>query len=240
MTRILIAAGTGLFAFAAAAHAGPIITGVTYAYDLSMADPGTGILTTFHDAATSQDPDLTKLTDGEPGSEVGVGEPPTLFTNGTWVGVQNGGFGGAPQPKVDFDLGGTFILESVEVTYLVEDPSFIYAPQPIPDGAGGNLFDAITVFTSTDGVSFDPAGASNDFNPIFGEGGDSGTGVRERRSVLVDLGGVQASHLNIDVRTPFTFIFLGEVTIRQVPEPASLGLLGIGALTLLARRRRAA
>ena len=215
-------------AVSAAAYAQPI-AGVTYTYDLSQADPGTGIFTTFLSDPAAQDPTNTKLTDGELGDDMNVSDVMAgccRFNNGTWIVVQNGGFGGAPQPKIDVTLPGTFSLASVQLTYLVEDPSFIYAPQP---QTGIN---ALTV----SGAGFSEF--TNDFNPIFGTGGDSGTGVVERRSATVLLGGVSASQLSIDVRTPFTFIALGELIVNQVPEPATWCLCGLGTFAIFAMRRR--
>lgn len=223
ITRIAAVSAASL-AIVTAVSAGPI-AGITYTYDLSQADPGTGIFTTFHADPNSQDPTNTKLTDGNLGDDVTPSGGGAIFDNGTWSVVQNGGFGGAPQPMIDVVLPGTFLLESVEVFYLVEDPVGIYAPQPQTG------IDAVTVF----GAGFSEF--SNNVIPIFGPGGDSGTGVIERRSIVVSLNGVSASSLSIDVRTPFTFIALGEIVVNEVPEPASFALLSAGGLLLLRRRQ---
>ncbi len=219
--RTILSAASTILILHVVAAAEPI-TGLTYTYDFSIADPGTGQVTMFHEFESSQDPDLTKLIDGDPGSEELIIEEGgmSVFSNGTWVGVRNEGFGGAPQPKIDFNLGGLYIVDSVNVTYLVEDPTSIYAPQPVPDGMGGILFDALTILTSTDIDLFDVAGATNDFRPIFGPGGDFFSGVRERRSVTVSFDHRLARNLTVEVHTPFSFIFLGEVTIN------ALGLAG--------------
>ncbi len=216
---------------------GPIIAlanpvaGTTYTYDLSEADPGTGIFTEaivdtedFIAPATppTVDPSLWAalpgqgiLTDGDLGSLLGWDDPnpSATFPNGTFAGFRSDGFGGAPRPKIDIDLGGTYDLNSITLHYLVEDAQFIYAPQPISDGEGGFLFDAFTVSGSTDGANFSELGSTNGFNPIFGPGGDSGSGALDIRTATIDLTGNTASYLSLDLRTPFTFLVLSEYVV---------------------------
>jgi hypothetical protein len=213
----------------AIASADPI-GGMTYTYDLSQPDGdpgsgGTGILTTPHGDPRANDTvdnsDLTAvtsagdLTDGNLGSlaTVGFGSQMVVFANGTYAGFQNGGFGGAHQPKIDVTLGGTYLVDTLTLYYLVEDSTSIYAPQPVPDGSGGNLFDALSVSGSSDGVNFTTLGFTNDFIPVFGLGGDFGSGLTEVRSATISLGGSLATHLSVDVHTPYTFIFLSEIVV---------------------------
>jgi hypothetical protein len=199
------------------------LTGLTYTYDLSMADPGTGIFTTPHaDADDTVDAtDLAAvtssglLTDGDLGSLIAV--PTAVFPNGTYAGFRNEGFGGTTQPRVNLDLGGTYFVDTLQLHYLVEDPSSIYAPQPIPDGSGGFLYDALSVAGSTDGENFTVLGSVNDFVPVFGLNGDFGSGLTEVRTAMVSLGGVTATHLQMDVHTPWTFIFLSEIVVDGTP-----------------------
>jgi hypothetical protein len=208
------------------------VAGVTYTYDLSQADPGTGIFTTVHPDADDADDDTDlaaittfgRLTDGDLGSLTPV--PTAVFPNGSYAGFRNDGFGGAPQPKIDIDLKGTYSLNSLTLYALIEPASTIFAPQPQTG------IDALTVSGSTDGTTFSVLGFSNGFPAIdFGD-------PTQVTSATVDLGGAAVSHLSVDVRTPFTFIFLSEFTIDAVPEPATLCLACLGILPLMRCRRR--
>lgn len=204
-----------------------VLSGFTYTYDLSAEDMDPGGFPAFvqvHALADDAD-DMSNLSaittlgilaDGNLGSldnsdpEVGC----CLFDNGTYAGF-NGfpGVGVVPKPKININLGGTYNLNSLTLHYLVEDQPAIYAPQPISDGAGGNLFDALTVYGSTNGVDFASLGATNEFNPVFGLDGDFGSGAKEVRTATINLGGATATHVSIDVRTPYSYIFLSEFVL---------------------------
>ena len=199
------------------------ITGMTYTYDLSQPDPFTGFFTTPHPEAAADDTDddtdptaVTSrglLTDGDFGSDV-IGDPGLgccRFNNTTYAGFRNDGAGGAPQPKIDVDLGGTFDLTTFTLHYLVEDRPSIYSPQQVSNSQGE--FNALTVSGSTDGENFTELGFTNDFVPVFGPGGDFGTDVSEVRIATIDLTGSTASHVSIDIRTPWSWIFLSEFVV---------------------------
>lgn len=227
---------------ATAFAAGAPIAGVTYHYNpplLPNPDDGNGEWTWNF---AGKDLTETKLTDGILGSLAHIpASEPVAFTNGTWVGYNNDtAFEG--HPRVDFDLGGMYQVQSVEVQYLIEAPPFIFAPQACsaddPDCFGG--VDALTVSGSTDGVNYSSLGMSNAFEPIFGPTGSVALGTVDARTAVIDMGpgGVAASHIRVDVRTPYTWILLGEVTINQVPEPTAMSLLGIGLVGVTSRLRR--
>jgi hypothetical protein len=219
-TLVLLAA----FLIGAPVAADPI-TGFTYTYDLSMADPFTGFFTAPHPDAPANDTDNASdpaavtskgvLADGDLGDPVFTNPSGgcCLFNNGTYAGFRNDGAGGAPQPKIDIDLDGTFQLNSLTLHYLVEDRPSIYAPQPIRNMAGDIMFDAVTVSGSTDGETFTPLGFDNDFVPVFGPDGDFGSGAAEIRTSMIDLMGATASHLSVDIRTPWSWIFLSEIVL---------------------------
>ena len=206
------------------------ITGLTYTYDLSQADPFTGFFTTPHpDAAANDTVDATDpaavtstgiLVDGDPGDPVFTNPPVgcCLFNNGTYAGFRNDGAGGAPQPKIDIDLGGAYMLTSFTLHYLVEDRPSIYAPQPIKNMAGDIVFNGLTVSGSTNGEDFTVLGFYNDFTPVFGAGGDFGTDAAEVRTATIDLTGATASHISVDIRTPWSWIFISEVVIDGVSD----------------------
>jgi len=201
------------------------ITGLTYTYDLSQADPFSGFVTAPHPEVPANDTDdatdptaVTSkgfLTDGDLG-DLEFTNPPIgccLYNNGTYAGFRNDGPGGAPQPKIDVDLGGTFELNSFTLHYLVEDRPSIYSPQTIRDAESNILFNGLTVSGSTDGEVFTELGFYNDFKPVFGPDGDVGTDVAEVRTAIIELNGATASHFTVDIRTPWSWIFLSEFVI---------------------------
>jgi len=228
---------TGLFgttfALAALALSAPAIAApipvASYTYDFSQTDPFGGA-TVIHPSAT--DPSNTLLTDNDLGSLalVPFGIQNVAFPNGTWVGFTNHGFGNAYQPRVDFDLGGTFNIDSVQVSYLVEDEASIYAPNVVTavDPATNEVIivhNALTVATSSDGATFTEAAFTNNF---VLQADDAAAGSFEKRTVTLPLGGVSASHVSIEIHTPWSFIFLGEVTINEGAPPLVGDLDGDG------------
>jgi hypothetical protein len=132
-------------------------------------------------------------------------------------------------------------VQSVEVQYLIEAPPFIFAPQQCsPSTCPPDGIDALTAYGSTDGVNYVPLGSTNDFEPIFGPAGSIALNTIDARTAVLDFGpgGTTASHIRVDVRTQFTWIFLGEITVREVPEPATMSLFGIGIVGLVLAVRR--
>jgi hypothetical protein len=199
---------------------------MTYTFDFSQADPFSGLFTAPHpDASANDTVDATdpmavtskgRLVDLDFGDPVFTNPAAgcCLFNNGTYAGFRNDGPGGAPQPKIDIDLGGTYMLTSFTLHYLVEDRPSIYAPQPITNTAGDILYNGLTVSGSTNGEDFTELGFYNDFVPVFGPGGDFGTDAAEIRTATIDLTGAMASHVSVDIRTPWSWIFLSEVVIE--------------------------
>ncbi|MEX2310363.1 MAG: DUF4434 domain-containing protein [Pirellulales bacterium] len=163
------------------------------------------------------DPGNTLLTDGNTGSlSGGAGGS---FANGTWAGFGNNNALGDPQPRVVFDLGGEFLVEAVELFYLVAASPSIYAPQQIPGVA-----DAVVVTTSTDGTNFIEAASSNNFTPWMT---DQSNNSFEIRSILLELGGDSASHIAIDIHTPNTWIFISEFLVFEANLPGDYDRNGI-------------
>lgn len=198
-------------ALGVSASAAPI-AGVTYTYV-----PGTSPFNGFAPDAGGQ------LTDGIHGSLTPdpLVDPLAAFRNGTWVGFTENGAAN-PQPGVDLNLGGTHQVQSVEVEILIEPGPFIFAPQTPTGGHAVTILDGATVLATFDGFPAIDFGASPSIE-----------------TAVIDLGpgGVSLSNLVVDVRTPFDHVFVSEITVNEVPEPASLTLMGLGGLAMLRRRR---
>ncbi len=150
---------------------------------------------------SAPDPSSDLLIDGDTGSTTeGSG---SAFANGTWVGYGNdSGASGDAQPRVVFDLGSQQTVDSVELFYLVDAGAFIFAPQEV-----SGITDGLVISASTDGTNFIPVASSNNFVDIVT---DQSGNAFEVRSILLDLNGVDASYLALEIHTPYTWIFLSE------------------------------
>jgi hypothetical protein len=164
---------------------------------------------------------VKRLTDGVVG--------PWSFSNQVTVGYQHNPPGTAETaiPMVDLNLGGTHQVQSLEVNYIIDHVSFIFAPQT-----------HMEILGSTDGVNFSRIGFKNDFPTVEQSQAAMTTGIQ---SVVFDFGplGATASHIRVDTRTWATFFFMSEITVNAIPEPASAMLLACGLFgTCIATRRR--
>ena len=165
----------------------------------------------------AQDPGNTRLIDGNTGSLSGGANG--SFANGTWVGFGNDNALGDAQPRVVFNLGGEYLIEAVQLFYLVAASPSIYSPQQIPGVA-----DALIVATSSDGTNFVEAASTNGFTPWMT---DQSSNAFEMRSIYVNLDGVSATHIAIDVHTPNTWIFLSEFVAFEGNLPGDYDLNGV-------------
>ncbi len=159
---------------------------------------------------SAPDPSNALLIDGDAGTL--DGGPGSAFANGTWVGYGNDDVEGGPQPRVVFDLGGEYRVDSVELFYLVSAQPSIFAPQEI-----AGVADAFMLEASVDGSNFTAVASTNGFTDIAT---DQANSAFEIRSVTLDLGGIATSYLAVDVRTPYTWIFLSELLAYEVGSPA--------------------
>jgi hypothetical protein len=215
MLRILSCAGALVLLISASTVAAPIaVNSYTYRNPTEWA---------LH---WSTDPNengstVKRLTDGVTG--------PWSFSNQATVGYQHNPPGGSDTaiPMVDLNLGGTHQVKSLEVNYIIDHASSIFAPQTHMEILGSN-----------DGVNFSRIGFKNDFPTVAQSQAAMTTGVQ---SVVFDFGpaGTTASHIRVDTRTWATFFFMSEITVNAIPEPASAALLTCGLLgvcTALQRR----
>lgn len=141
----------------------------------------------------------TKLTDG-------IASDPNWLTGGQFVGSQDPFFVPAdlagdselPQPRVEFTFESPQPLQSVEITYLVDDEAKIYAP------------DAVSVSFSTAGSAF--GGDIADFG--FDDSDDLASepvGIGAIRTLNVALGGVLADRVRLDFFNDFEWTAIGEI-----------------------------
>lgn len=154
---------------------------------------------------------------------------------------------------------GIFGIDTAENQYLS------YASMILPSSdffvANDNAFDISSIFGTNDSISFNigqtvwNAGTEvDDFatspgNPLFGiPGGDGAAGEDENGVISAVTGDPYANFLNrpdgFDF-SPFNFndtnLYpngVATVTITAVPEPTSLGIIGLGLGGLFLRRRR--
>ena len=220
--------GSGnFFEYHAPAVEPPPLPPISYVYEtnsaLGHAPPGGGIIA---------DPALTKLIDGAATNTNWLNAP------NEWVGSQDPAFvpdllagdTELPQPRVEFTFDAPKPLESVKITYMVENDAKVYAP------------DSVVVSFSSGGSPFGGDIASTDFDntpdafpnpPTVAEGAI--------RMLTLDLGGVTADKVRLDFLNDFEWTLLGEVSFTVVPEPATSVLCGLVALAGVAaawRKRR--
>lgn len=132
------------------------------------------------------------------------------------------------QPTLTFDLGGTFNVGQVFIWNYHDIDGFFGSTL-----SGNGAATAVVSFSNDGGATY--SGAVN-INPA-----EAPTTVGTAASSSAHaLGNVTADHVRIQLLTHFAGgdrIGLGEVVFSTVPEPASLGLMGLGAVAMLSRKR---
>ncbi len=185
---------------------------------------------------------------------------------GTASGRMSGSLGsptGPPPIQPGESVSGIFDLDSTDNQFF----SYASMVLPSSDYfiANGNptAFDLSSIFSGGGPISFDiglagminDAGTEvNDFatspgNPLFGlPAGDGGAGADEGGVISLVAGDPYAGFLNSPAGFDFTQLNFNDdtlysrgiatITITAVPEPTSLGLIGLGLGGLFLRRRR--
>jgi hypothetical protein len=118
------------------------------------------------------------------------------------------------------------LLQSVTITYLVDDEAKVYAPDYVvasfSDGGspfGGDI--ASFDFDGSDDLATDPVG------------------MGAIRTLTIDLGGVSADKVRLDFFNDFEWTGIMEVSFSPVPEPSTwvLMICGIAGATMFGKRR---
>ena len=142
---------------------------------------------------------------------------------------------GTPQPRIDFDLGGSRDLTRVAINYFTGGNSAIVGPE------------SVEISFSTDGgVNY--SNLPDVVYTGFDTTNDPGSTTLYQTTDTIPLGGSGITNVRMDffqgndIHTPTTsaWVFLGEITFDEVPEPSSFLLccLGLVGLTGVSRCRR--
>jgi hypothetical protein len=148
---------------------------------------------------------------------------PDNWLNGTWryLGWQDAGYiptppdsgtdSGLAQPQLTFDLGGTYLVDSVTVHYNVDYP---------PGTLRANLRapDSMTTTFSASGPAGPFGGDIVETGFDDSPEGDATAGGGQARSLKLDLGLLSANAIRLDFRTDGEWLFLSEVVIRVLVE----------------------
>jgi hypothetical protein len=189
----------------AAASAAPI-TSFTYTYDNTVDQPSP----------------LYPDTSGAELNDNAFINPFLLYNDPGWVGTQDAGYptppdSGAAQPRVNLTFDAAYNFNSLTVTYLVDQPDLVYAP------------DQLTLEFSDDGISY---GAPQVFTAFLSNPNTINTAT-------IPLAGQSGRYVRASFFNDEKWTFLGELDFEGtlVPEPASAAILGLGGALVLRRRR---
>ena len=206
---------------------------ISYTYPLDFGAPGPG------QGDSAQPRSDVHVNNGDPGDKLTDG----MF-GGTWNGTAEPVVGlneyhghnagtdtGTPQPRLEFDLGGTYDLDSIEIHYYTGGLGALAGPE------------LLEITFSTDG------GVSYGAMPQVSYAGFDTTDTAGAAYYAVDTVATLAGGVT-DVRMDFyqgnwsvapgtsKWVFLQEVSFYAVPEPSTALLIGLGLTGLAAKGRR--
>lgn len=225
----------GLSGLSASSHAAAI-----FVDPVSATDNGS-----YPGAPSSNTIGGASLSDG--GASVATGQPvppalgyPTVTTGSTApffyqnYAVQPVGFGGPASPEITYTLNQAYTITGGHFWQYSGDTT------PDPTGSGARSLTSAVISTSATGLpgTYTVAGT---LIPGYVEGPYGTVDPGVDFSLTAPVSNVKYIQLTDITGVPNQYIAAGfdEIRFTATPEPTSLGLLGLGGMGLLARRRRA-
>lgn len=160
----------------------------------------------------------------------GIADDANWLTGGQFVGTQDpmfvpgelAGDNELPQPRVEFTFESAQTLQSVEITYLVDDEAKINAP------------DAVSIAFSQGGAAFGGDIASFDFDDADDEA-ELAVGDGAIRTLNVGLGGVVADQVRLDFLNDFEWTAIGEISwvfgiVGDIDQSGSLDIADLDVI----------
>ena len=206
---------------------------ITYVYPLDYGEPGPG------QGDSAQPRSDIGADNGDSGGELTNGvfggpynEPHDAVAFNEYNGANAGTDTSHPQPRIHFDLGGTYNLVSTRIDYWTGGNGALVGPElvEISVSTDGGL-----TYSASPDVSYSGFDRTDENNGLRFSAGDTiaiiASGVT---NVRMDFFQGNWSH------APGTsnWVILQEVSFNAIPEPSTALLLGLGLAGMTAARRR--